>query len=296
MSARLSRQCLVALVVVAAILLGNVSVDAHDVEGGPAAGGGGGNPFNLDCGADHVLIGIAGIAGSWIDRIEALCMKIVVTGHWDGPEVKRTARAGGQGGFLPQFFDMRCPEDHAVSGIDGHAASFVDRIRIFCKRITPRGGLTGDAIPQTPAGGDGGRPFYQLNCPADHPGRRLTGRAASYVDQIQLHCDQPVPEVFGAPMVVSPLGGEVGPAPVLFRWVAQDGAAFYRLCLEEDSKFTGCKTTGRIKVNSTQITVDLRSRTRRRWVWSVQGCNSLEQCGPDAVFSSFSVAPTTTPF
>lgn len=124
------RRRLAALVVTLGVLLGSASVEAHDVEGGPAAGGGGGNPFNLDCGADHVLVGIAGIAGSWIDRIEAFCVKIVVTGHWD-PPVKRTARAGGDGGLVEQAFNLKCAEDHAVSGIDGRAASYVDRIRIL---------------------------------------------------------------------------------------------------------------------------------------------------------------------
>lgn len=287
------RRHVAALIIAVGVLLGGASVEAHDVEGGPAAGGGGGNPFNLDCGADGVLIGIVGISGSWIDRIEALCMKIVVTGRWDPPP-KRIGRAGGDGGLIKDRFDVRCPEHHAVSGIDGRAGSYVDRIRILCKRIAPGGrSLTGDAIPQTPAGGDGGHPFYQLNCPADHPGRRLTGRAGSYVDQIQLHCTEPVPLLFGAPTLLSPRNGtEVPPQPVLLRWTAQEGAASYRLCLEESEKSTGCKGTSRIPVKGTQTTVDLTARTRRHWLWSVQGCNALDQCGAETLFSSFTVAPT----
>jgi hypothetical protein len=291
------RQWLAALTLATSILLGVISVGAHQVEGGPAAGGLLGSAFSLDCGADHVLIGIAGIAGAWIDGLQAFCVRIRFTGQWL-PPIKRTSHVGSKGrplilGGAPHF-EVKCPGDYAVSGIDGRAGFFVDQIRILCKRIAPGGVLTGEAIPQTPAGGGGGNPFYQLNCPADHPGRRLTGASGVYVDRVQLHCDHPVPQVIGSPTAVSPFccNIEISTRTVVLDWAAQDGAAWYRLCVEErGAATTRCNMVNRIKTTATQRTVDLRGREGRTIDWATQGCNSLDQCGPEGN-SVFKVAPT----
>ena len=96
-----------------------------------AAGGGGGNPFTLRCPDDAVLVGVQGNAGGVVDRVQPVCRQIDPSGLLlDG---RSSGAAGGGGGTA---FSLQCPENHAVSGIDGKASLYVDQLRIKCGRLT----------------------------------------------------------------------------------------------------------------------------------------------------------------
>ncbi|TAK54532.1 MAG: hypothetical protein EPO25_06660 [Gammaproteobacteria bacterium] len=155
-----------------------------------AAGGGGGNSFSPRCPDDHVLAGISGLAGGFIDRVQLLCVQVDPLGRWVGNEKAYAALvAGGTGGSA---FKLLCPRDHAVSGIAGKAASLIDQLRIRCGPLTggPRLATVGSMLTGQ-AGGTGGNSFGSWDCADGKPGRGLTGRASSYVDQLRLACDYP---------------------------------------------------------------------------------------------------------
>jgi hypothetical protein len=152
-----------------------------------AAGGGGGNPFTLRCPDDAVLVGVQGSAGSVVDRVQPVCRQIDPSGLLlDG---RSAGTAGGGGGTA---FILQCPDNHAVSGIDGRASLYVDQLRIKCGPLTagPRLAASGSVLAGH-AGGGGGTAFGPFDCVDNKPGRGLIGRAGTYVDQIRLACDYP---------------------------------------------------------------------------------------------------------
>jgi len=152
-----------------------------------AAGGGGGNPFTLRCPDDAVLVGVQGNAGGVVDRVQPVCRQIDPSGLLlDG---RSSGAAGGGGGTA---FTLQCPDNHAVSGIDGRASLYVDQLRIKCGRLAagPRLASSGSVLAGH-AGGGGGTAFGPFDCVDDKPGRGLIGRAGTYVDQIRLACDYP---------------------------------------------------------------------------------------------------------
>jgi len=153
-----------------------------------AAGGGGGNSFALRRANDQVLVGIGGKASAVVDRVQPLCAQVDRLGRWVGYEVGGSI-AGGSGGTA---FTLRCPRDHAVSGIQGKAGSLIDQLRIKCGSLTARPKLASiGSVLAGQAGGTGGNPFGPFDCVDNKPGRGLIGRAGSFVDQLRLACDFP---------------------------------------------------------------------------------------------------------
>ena len=152
------------------------------------AGGGGGTAYVLRCPSDHVLVGITGRAGAWVDQIAPVCAQISRDGRWVGYSVAGpSAGAGGDANF-----SLQCPRDQALSGLRGRASSLVDQIGIRCGPLQfgPRLASSGAFLAAT-AGGGGGSPFGPLDCLDGKPGRGLAGRAGIYVDSLKLICDYP---------------------------------------------------------------------------------------------------------
>ncbi|MBX2868691.1 MAG: hypothetical protein KTR18_08450 [Acidiferrobacterales bacterium] len=174
-----------------------LSISCADITSGPARGpwispaegGNGGDAFSSICDSNQVLAGIRVRSGFWLDRIQARCVN-VSAGQWVDTPASRTGN-GGTGGSPAVTQD--CPEDHAVSGIRGNAAAYVDRIRVRCRALTAANRLdpTDNNSNGGPfIGGTGGTPFAH-NCPADMPATGIRGRAAGYVDQIRIRCSNP---------------------------------------------------------------------------------------------------------
>ena len=152
------------------------------------AGGSGGTAFTLRCANDEILRGVRGRASSLVDRIEPVCTQIDPLGRTVGFAVDR-GFAGGNGGT--SFF-LGCPDNHAVSGIQGKAGSVIDQLRIKCGPLAsgPKLASIGSVVAGQ-AGGSGGNAFGPFDCVDNKPGRGLIGRAGSFVDQLRLACDFP---------------------------------------------------------------------------------------------------------
>ncbi len=101
----------------------------------------------------------------------------------------QTAAAGGGGGTT---FVLRCPRDHAMSGIQGRAGSLIDQLHIRCGALTagPKLASIGSVLAAQ-AGGSGGTAFGPFDCVDSKPGHGLIGHAGSFVDQLRLGCDFP---------------------------------------------------------------------------------------------------------
>ena len=90
------------------------------------AGGGGGVPFTLSCGAGDFLTGFHGRAGVFIDQIGLHCGRLL------GPTVSSsTGLAGTNNTGLP--FDIRCPANTVAVGVQGGSGNLLDRIQLRCR-------------------------------------------------------------------------------------------------------------------------------------------------------------------
>jgi serine protease len=147
-------------------------------------GGQGGAAATLKCPEGSVLAGVSVTAGWWLDSIAPRCVATTPTGAWDGQPVTG-ARMGGGGG-TPST--MTCPNNQAVSGIDGRANWYIDRLRLRCRALLDADSTTGRASVLVAVGGNGGSEFGRIDCPADLAATGFAVRTGAYVDQLKLIC------------------------------------------------------------------------------------------------------------
>lgn len=172
-------------VAVAAGFLATTSIAFAAVEYTPVVGGGGGTSYTLSCGNDKALVGIRGQSGGFVDSVKGVCKQINYDGSWNG-DVRITDSAGGSGGT---FFSLMCPSGYAVSGIVGNAASYIDRLGIYCGRLGESGRLATPGNSPQFTGGTGGKSFGAFYCPNSKPARLIKGSAGTWVDSISLGCE-----------------------------------------------------------------------------------------------------------
>jgi len=79
--------------------LGPLGLLAAAAQATPPRGGSGGSAFNLDCGSDAVLAGVTIRAGTLVDSVEVICVKVRADGSWSGSYASK-GKAGGSGGGL----------------------------------------------------------------------------------------------------------------------------------------------------------------------------------------------------
>jgi len=149
-----------------------------------AVGGTGGTAAKLVCSDDEVMVGVSANAGAWLDSIAPRCVAVNASGAWSG-DVRTGTRAGGGGGTRTT---LDCPRDHAVSGVSGKAAAFIDRLRIRCRAIAGLDLMTGDDDALGSVGGNGGEEFGTINCPANLPALGFGVRTGAFVDRLGLIC------------------------------------------------------------------------------------------------------------
>ncbi len=164
-----------------------------------AAGGPGGNEFLLRCDQGQVLAGAKGRAGWFINQIKAIC----ATGAGVFTE---TAPVGGTGGTP---FTTMCDDGFAVTGFTGFADFYIDSFRFECKQLQ-NNAPTGNIRLSLPAGGDGGTAFRPLRCGPNQVAVGIRGRAADFVDSVQLVCEQVVLDQTQPTSWVSPAAGGIG--------------------------------------------------------------------------------------
>jgi hypothetical protein len=92
----------------------------------------GGDPYNLQCQPDEVMIGLYGHAASVNDRIGPICA--LATKVANGTDSIGTVRgfAGGDGGHTTY---RRCPAKMAVRSIKGKYGNVIDRMELDCQNV-----------------------------------------------------------------------------------------------------------------------------------------------------------------
>lgn len=184
-----------------AVLGAPVPVTAQNTSLSPDSDGGGTTFSTLSCGANRVLMAVSGRSGMWTDRVQGVCVQITADGRWIGSETTTSSSPGTSG----NPFSLRCPPNHAVTGLVGRSGNWVDRLAVRCKPLTNGGALSGSAVlartssNETAVGGSGGSSFGPTDCASNVPARGIIGQSgsvptgASYVDQIGLNCGMPTP-------------------------------------------------------------------------------------------------------
>ncbi|BFU96686.1 MAG: hypothetical protein NTNFB02_34080 [Nitrospira sp.] len=191
----------------------------------PIYGSLGGQEFRAVCPTGSYLVGLAGRAGGWVDRIAPICAPWLKGSRIFGsPTVGQFFGFSGGGQERQTACGGGSPDNHAIQSwsirlrSDNH---FVEFITMFCTSLTvPVASNSGrnldfgakpvDAEEVVTSG-----PFSNVHpslqaCPAGEVGIGIRGPAGKYVDAIGLICG-PLPVKVGAP--VTKLPGPLVQAP-----------------------------------------------------------------------------------
>lgn len=187
-------------------MVGLVMIAVGNAAWASAYGGNGGNPFsNTVCGNDQVVATLKLRAGSYVDSITPFCTKVNANGSWAGASTQGPG-AGGNGGSP---YTLSCEPGAAVVAITGRAGSYVDSLGIVCRKLAgvTAGGVNfvnGSDSKHGPHGGAGGTAFT-ASCPSGQVAKGFKGRAAAWLDQIELVCHIPQAQVPAAALTASTL-------------------------------------------------------------------------------------------
>lgn len=119
------RACLLAV----ALALGASSTTGAAEFVTPLAGGGGGDhSYNLNCGADGVLVGLSGRWGAWMDSIGIICRKVNADGTLGS--VFTLGPKGGGGGSIAG--NPACNAGNVVQGVLASTGLYVTRTAFGC--------------------------------------------------------------------------------------------------------------------------------------------------------------------
>lgn len=186
----------------------------------PLAGGTGGDlSYNLNCGADGVLVGLSGRWGGWLDSIGIICRKVNADGTLGsaftlGPK-------GGNGGSTAG--NPTCNAANVVQSVHAFTGMYVNRAAFGCGAWSPATRRVAQAVFTPGAAGsdvDGvGPPATQdrsvLDCPTDgKPAKGIRGKHGSFIDSIALVCDSVAAVAAGASGKAGGLAGGSGAVPV----------------------------------------------------------------------------------
>ncbi len=160
----------------------NVAVDYT-----PAMGGGGGAPFQLSCASDEILVGVHGVANTYVNQVGPQCVQMDQFGRWIGDPVDGPVTGATTSGSA---FSRTCPRDSAMSGFRGRADQYVNQLEIECRALTSSGGLSGAGVFMGADGSGGGNAQALQRCGTDNPGHALYGRSGGWLDSFGLMCQQ----------------------------------------------------------------------------------------------------------
>lgn len=92
-----------------------------------------GNAFEVNCGADQVLVGVRGHVSGRIERVRPVCVEADEDGKWLGSPVVGGSQAGNTNGT---YFEQRCPNDSAVFGMSGDFANdYPAYLQVHCRPL-----------------------------------------------------------------------------------------------------------------------------------------------------------------
>ena len=172
---------------VAKILRVNIVGQSQPTDETPTIGGVGGSPFNISCDTGEALVGVFGLANSYIvKRVGVRCARVDSAARWIGDPVNR----GSAGGSTGPAYTKTCPRDFAIAGFKGRASGAVNQLDFECRALDTSGRLMGYGQFLGPIGGAGGTAKGPYDCGTDHPGYALKGRSSARIDAISLRCRQ----------------------------------------------------------------------------------------------------------
>jgi hypothetical protein len=162
---------------------------------------GGGEEFRLPCGRSpttvqpEVLIGIQGGSGTWVEWVQGICRAVTNDGQWASSETT-TYLSGTKTGT---GFVIRCPRNHAVSGLSGYAGGWLDQLTVLCRPLGAAGALSGSAVRAGETSGSRNeRSFGPNECSGNAPAMWLRGNEGkiplgpSVIERIGLTCALPL--------------------------------------------------------------------------------------------------------
>lgn len=183
-----------AVLVLAVLLSGSISINAQDQQTN-AAGGTGGTPFTINCPNGKALIGLGGSAfavGSFLDSVFGQCSSVQPGGARFG-NITNTSTASGPGGSSLG----NCADNQVVSGIRVYpsvvtAGTLVGGLNVFCQSIGADGRTTGGSSlgPGLTAGAGFSTPV-DLHCPNNLPAKGFFGQSGDFIDRIGVVCALP---------------------------------------------------------------------------------------------------------
>jgi hypothetical protein len=148
-------------------------------------GGTGGTGALSACGPYSAMVGIYGSAGTLIDKVGAVCVRVDRSaGTWEGAAYDAPAH-GGTGGAP---FRSVCPTGQAMAGFAGRAGSMVDNLQVICGPLGIREGKVAILSVQAPMGAVGqgtGGTAWQDMCPEGHHMTGVEVRTGTLVDEIR---------------------------------------------------------------------------------------------------------------
>jgi fructan beta-fructosidase len=132
-------------------LLTATSIDAQTTI---PIGGSGGVPYRAACGPGEVLVGLVMRATpakvplvQWLESAYPICSKVDASGRWTGalahyPDLRVGAWAVAdppQPSVAQAPFTRLCPSHTAVTGVQGYAGTYVDRLLLTCRPLSEAG-------------------------------------------------------------------------------------------------------------------------------------------------------------
>jgi hypothetical protein len=172
---------------VAKIMRVNIAGQGQPTDETPTIGGSGGSPFNISCDTGEALVGVFGLANSYIvKRVGIRCVRVDSAARWIGDPVERGSAGGSTGGA----YTKTCPRDFAIAGFKGRASGAVNQLDFECRALDSSGSLVGAGQFLGAVGGTGGTAKGPYRCGTDHPGYALKGRSSARIDAISLQCRQ----------------------------------------------------------------------------------------------------------
>jgi hypothetical protein len=166
----------------------------------PLYGGLGGQPFRAECPKGFYLVGLAGRAGSWVDRIAPICAQWLAAKQVFGPPSVGPSYGTGIGGqegrsicwneFVGSTFVVQSWKIDVLTS-DNH---YVQRIRAYCASVQPSAKSMGfyfggkDPYDLNISSGPFGTKPPEQSCPPNEVGVGIRVRAGQSVDAIGLIC------------------------------------------------------------------------------------------------------------
>lgn len=159
------------------VFAGSVDLEAH--------GRSGGNGQALGCGDDKVLIGLVGLKGRWLDRLQAKCRKISSSGNWLGSTTITPAADGGYAGGpnpAPQPINITCPVNTMVKGMSGSfdPERYITKISLECGSLQSQNANSTISVTAPYAAMDNiedDQSWSMELCPDEKPGRIIRVRS-----------------------------------------------------------------------------------------------------------------------